>query len=309
MALELVVEGEPTRLDRVVVDLQDVGSRSRARKVIDQGKVTVDGEVVRDGGAMVQPGATVALDWNRVGTGAKKVAARRGLTEAGLSILHEDDRLLFLDKPAGLLTDSATREQARNQDSLRKRAQRYLRARGQKAWVVHRIDRDTTGVVLVAKDKGAAENLRHQFRTQRPVRVYDLVVHGVVRSDGEEWADWMAWDRGMRLQKPVPEEHAQAFYAQCTMSVVQRFDTTTRLQVQLTSGRRNQIRLQAMLRGHPLVGERLYVEDNWRRPATPKLERQALHAALLGVAHPDRGAPIEVKAPWPEDFRKLVRSL
>ena len=91
--LELEVT-EDGRLDRWVVGLRDVGSRSRAKRVIGEGKVTVDGEVVRDPGTTVSAGSVVAIDWNRKGTGSAKVSSQRGLKEAGLVVLYEDERLL-----------------------------------------------------------------------------------------------------------------------------------------------------------------------------------------------------------------------
>lgn len=304
-----ITPSEPGRLDRIVVELQDVGSRSRARRVIEQGKVTVDGDVVTDPGASVESGSVVAIDWNRAGTARKKVAARKGLRSAGLAILYEDDRLIALDKPSGLLTDTATREQARTRDSLRKRVRKYLKARGSDAFVVHRIDRDTTGVVLVAKDAEAAEHLRAQFRARAPVRVYDVVVYGIVAEDAAEWVDVMAWDRGLRIQKPVPDDHPDAFRASANMRVIQRGKGATYLQVSLVTGRRNQIRLQCMLRDHPLVGERLYVRDDWRRPKGPRFDRQALHARSLEIVHPQTGEPLRIEARWPQQFRRLVESL
>ncbi len=297
------------RLDKRIVDLENVGSRSRARRVIDEGKVTVNGEVVRDSGMMVPDDAVVAVEWNKAGTARKKVEAKRGLTDAGLVILFEDERLLALNKPVGLLTDTATKAQARSEDSLRKRARAYLKAKGADAFVVHRIDRDTSGMVLIAKDEGASENLRAQFRAQTPTRVYDVVVHGRVVDDEAEWVDVMAWDRRNRVQRPVPDDHPDAFRASAHMRVVERYATSTRLEVSLVSGRRNQIRLQCMLRNHPLIGERLYIHDDWHRPAEPSLERQALHGRRLEVFHPSGSGRQRFDAPWPKDFKTLVRSL
>lgn len=301
---------EPTtRLDLRVVALPDVGSRSRARRVIEQGKVTVDGAVVTDPGRMVPPTAQVAIAWNKPGTGREATQARAGLVTAGLVLLHEDKRILAFDKPVGLLTDSASTEQARYEDSLRKRAKAWLKSRGLEAHVVHRIDRDTSGVVLIACDEAAREQVMAQFRARTPERVYDAVVHGRVKADQATWTDWMAWDRAQLVQRPCAPDHPDAFRAQAHMTVVERFQNATWIRVSLVSGRRNQIRLQSQLRGHPLVGERLYLPEGWRAPARPTLGRQALHARRITIAHPDTGAPLTVEAPWPRDLHELVASL
>jgi 23S rRNA pseudouridine1911/1915/1917 synthase len=302
-------EGASTRLDRLVVALPGVGSRARARRAIEAGKVSVAGELILEAGRMVAPGALVSLDWAKAGTSPAKVKARDGLAEVGLEILYEDDHLLALNKPVGLLTDTATREQARTRNSLRKVARAYLKAHGQGALVVHRIDRDTSGVVLMAKTEAAAEHLRHQFRNRRPIRVYDTVVYGTVKPDTAEWVDVMRWDSGRRIQLICNEREEGAFRASCQVQVLSRGQRATRLQVSLNTGRRNQIRLQAMVRNHSMVGERLYVPEGYRPPPTPRLNRQALHAHSLQVVHPHTHKPIRFEAPMPKDYTLLLRSL
>ena len=304
-------EQDGWRLDKVVAALPRVGSRARARKVIESGKVAVDGRVVGSAelGVPVRKGSSVAVTWDAAGTAFGRHEARQGLVDSRLRILHEDAALIAVDKPAGLLSDSATKVQARDEDSVRSRVHAWLRSGGGKAWVVHRLDRDTTGVVLLAKSEDAEKTLRTQFRQHGPERLYRTVVHGVVAAERGEWADWMAWDTRRLIQKPVREGHSDGVLARASWKVLERYAAATLLEVRLVTGRRNQIRLHAMLRGHPLVGERLYVPEDFKVPRSPRFAPQALHAARLAVDHPDNGRRIAFDSPDPPDLTDLLRRL
>jgi len=297
------------RLDKAVAQIPSVASRNRAQKAIQSGKVHLNGQAVdpEQLGVKLNSGDVVSVEWNRPGTSKDWVKGRLQLQQANLSILFEDDDLLAINKPPGLLTDSATRHQQRTRDTLKKRLKVYLKAQGKHPFIVHRIDRDTSGVVLVAKTESSSEALRHQFRTHTPVRKYWLAVHGVLRAQGEEWINPMMWDRAQRIQRPVEPEHEAAFHARCWATVTQSYRSASVLEVKLDSGRRNQIRLQAQLRGHPLIGERLYIPAKWA--PTLSFDRQALHAHFLTVQHPSTGQEITFKAPLPTDLRALLERI
>jgi 23S rRNA pseudouridine1911/1915/1917 synthase len=312
--LELIVPPERAgeRLDRLVVELHDVGSRRRARQAIETGKVSIDGQVCRaaDAGAKVPEGALVSISWGKPGTGRAKHQARKGLSQAGLRVLYEDEWIVAVDKPAGLLTDTATRQQSMHQDSLRVRLGRYLRSQGDNIHVVHRIDRDTSGVVLAARTEQASRELRRQFRKHLPERCYVAVVHGVPEPATEEWRDWMAWEPAKRIQRTTPPELEGSTHAGAHMRTIATFGRHAALiELRLITGRRNQIRLQAQLRGHPLLGEKLYLPEDWRAPARPLIQRQALHALSLEVQHPRHRMPQRFEAKLPNDLLQLMQVL
>ena len=198
----------------------------------------------------------------------------------------------------------ATQEQAREEDTLAKRA---------RAWVghgdvspVHRIDRDTTGVVLFAKNHDAKASLKAQWGERTPLRQYLMVVEGPVRGEGGHFADWMRWDGKSRRQRPCPQDHEDGVLAEADWRVRERFgNEATLVAVRLVSGRRNQIRLHAELWAHPLVGERLYRHES---PQVP-FPRQALHAERLGVSHPRTRMPMVFEAPIPADMLRLMKRL
>jgi 23S rRNA pseudouridine1911/1915/1917 synthase len=297
------------RLDRVVAALPGVGSRRRAWEAVASGKVDVDGVTAapHEAGRPVPPGAHVTLHWDRPGTSNALAAARRGLGD--LAILHEDRSLVAVDKPAGLLTDAASRRQSLDRDTLVKRLRAYLRVQGGTLHVVHRIDRDTSGVVLLARSEAAALRLASEFRTHRPERVYLAVVHGNLDPPEGEWADWMAWDGRRLVQVPSAPGKAGAVLAQASYRTLRTFaGRASEVEVRLHTGRRNQIRLHLRLAGHPLLGERLYLPDDWEDPGLIA-PRQALHARRLVVRHPDDGRWLAVEAPVPEDLAALLEGL
>ncbi|MCB9666386.1 MAG: RluA family pseudouridine synthase [Alphaproteobacteria bacterium] len=294
------------RLDRWLAAWPRVGSRRKASALLAGGKVDVDGRTVGpvEGGLPVPAGSRVAVVWDRPGTSRQAVRARGELVEAGLRILHEDDRVVAIDKPPGLLTDTATARQARERDSVRARITAWLRPRGQRPVVVHRIDADTSGVVLLAKDAEAGERLREAFAAHRPERTYLAWVHGVPHAAEGTWEDTVWWDPRANVQRAVAPDAPGAAQARSHWRVDGRGGGLARLEVRLDTGRRNQIRLQAALRGHPLVGERQYLPDAWT-PRPPSFPRQALHAHRLVFPHPDDGRPVAVDAPLPADLARL----
>jgi len=304
MAL-VTAEQDGWRLDRIVASLPSVGSRARARKALETGKITVNGRVALadEGGVAIAEGTAVAFDPNRRGPSPKAVKLRTALQRAGIRILHADDAVVAVSKPSGMLTDTATWAQRREEISLRQHLNRWLVAQGDQALPAHRIDRDTTGVVLFARNPDAEANVREQFRARTPRRVYRAFVHGVPTPAEGQWSHWMYWDKQANIQRQGRVEGSTQ--GTCQYRVIQRHGHVAELELELVTGRRNQIRLSAMLEGHPLVGERQYVPRRWSPPPRPKMARQALHAYRLEVRHPTSGDLLVVQAPLPDDFQRL----
>ncbi|HMV68938.1 MAG TPA: RluA family pseudouridine synthase, partial [Myxococcota bacterium] len=248
------------------------------------------------------------IRWNAPGSGLARRKGEAGLTRAGLRVLYEDTDVIAVDKPPGLLTDVADSAQAKERDSVKKRLHAYLKPRGREPQVCHRIDRDTSGVVLFATQERVGEALRDQFAKHEPERTYWLAVHGVPEPREGTWEDWMMWDKGRLLQRVVGPDVPGAMLARAHYRVVQAFADAAILEVRLDTGRRNQIRVHACERGHPLLGERLYLPRGFR-PGRWALPRQALHARSVVFRHPVTGVTIKVEAPLPPDLEVLVRRL
>lgn len=290
-------EEDGRRLDVVLVRLIE-RSRRQAREAIASGKVTLDGAVVREPGQRVASGSEVAIDWSVPGKGKAATTARASLTRARIRIVYEDADLLVLNKPPGLLTDTATYQQKRTRDSLRKRALEYLRPHKIRPMLVHRIDRDTSGIVLIAKDEAMGVRLKDAFAAHQPERVYWCAVRGVPNSDSGTFVDWMAWDSEALIQRRVSPSWAGAVQASAAWRLLERRGPISILEVRLHTGRRNQIRLHCQLRKMPVVGERQYLDADTK---PPRSGRQALHAWRLALAHPRSGEMMRFEAPVPAD--------
>jgi len=236
--------------------------------------------------------------------GSARPAARRQTGD--LAILHEDEALLVLNKPAGLL--SVPLERKRAASSVYDQLEEYFRSRGRRRpFVVHRIDRDTSGVVLFAKDPETQAALKSQFRRREPERVYLAVVYGHPDPSSGTWRDRLVWDRKALIQRETHPRDPEGVDAISDYRVVETFAETSLVEVRLQTGKRNQIRIQAQLRGHPLVGERRYVRAS--EPGPIAFPRQALHAQRLSFTHPADGRAMTFEAPVPPDFRDLLARL
>jgi 23S rRNA pseudouridine1911/1915/1917 synthase len=224
-----------------------------------------------------------------------------------VTIVYEDEVLLVVNKPPGLL--AVPLERKANAPSVFDRLEDHFRSRGKrKPLVVHRIDRDTSGLVVFAKTIQAQQTLKDQFRRREPERVYLAVVYGCPSPPSGTWRDHLVWDDKALIQKETHPNDPRASDAISDYRVLESFASTSLIEVRLKTGRRNQIRIQARLRGHTLIGERRYVvgPDALR---TIQFERQALHAHRLSFMHPTDGRRLTFESPPPADFAALLKRL
>ena len=220
--------------------------------------------------------------------------------------MHEDRQLLVVNKPAGLLSVPLPRRH--DEPSVYTHLERYLRPKRRRPFVVHRIDRDTSGLVVFAKDPRTQQALKKQFIRREPERVYVALVYGHPAPASGVWRDRLVWDRRSLIQKRTHPRDPHGAEAVCHYRVVEEFRDTSLLEVRLETGKRNQIRIQARLRGHTLVGERRYVfGPEALRPVD--FPRQALHASRLAFRHPVDGREMRFDAAPPDDFGELLRRL
>jgi 23S rRNA pseudouridine1911/1915/1917 synthase len=296
-----------TRLDAWLAAHPEVGSRGKAREAIERGKVFLNGEelVYSDAARRLRAGDRVGFWPDRPGS-ARARSRQVVATRHALDVVFEDEAILVVDKPAGWLVEPLPGE-AHGEVTLLDLIGDHLRGAARvRAYVVHRIDRDTSGLVLFALTPDARDDLKTQFERRTPERVYLAVVHGVVDPAAGTWRDKLVWDKERLLQKRahIREERAKDAVAQ--YRVLEQHQAAAVIEVSLVTGKRNQIRVQAGLRGYPLVGERLY---GFGATGSLQLSRQALHAARLAFTHPKTRRRVEFTAPLPDDMRDLIEKL
>jgi 23S rRNA pseudouridine1911/1915/1917 synthase len=299
------------RLDLWLARHAGAGSRSRAAAWLERGKVFVDGQAAGPGEAARRPaaGARVGVWMDRPGSARAADRAahdRRHL----LRLVAEDPAFIVADKPAGLLVEPLP-GRGGEEVTLLDLVRHHLRHEPRAAlYVVHRIDRDTSGLVLFARTAEARDALKEQFERRTPERVYLAVVEGRVSPPRGTWQDHLAWDASRLRQRQAHATDARGKEAVAGYEVVEQFEAAALLRVALATGKRNQIRVQAGVRGHPLLGERQYrFGAPPAAPGLPRIERQALHAWRLGFRHPSTGRPVTLTAEPPDDFRRLLAAL
>jgi 23S rRNA pseudouridine1911/1915/1917 synthase len=294
------------RLDKFLAAPDRLESRARAMTAIERGKVFLNGTeaTAADAATRLVAGDGVRVWMDRPGSARAKPRPQQVVE---VVVLYEDEALLVVDKPAGLL--AVPLERKAEAPSVFDRLEEHFRSRGKrKPLVVHRIDRDTSGLVVFAKTLRAQEALKAQFKRREPERVYWAVVYGTPSPAQGTWRDHLVWDTKALIQKETHPKDPRASDAISDYRVLEAFATTSLIEVRLRSGRRNQIRIQARLRGHTLVGEKRYVygPDELR---TVPFSRQALHAARLSFLHPTDGRRLSFEAPPPADFAALLTRL
>jgi 23S rRNA pseudouridine1911/1915/1917 synthase len=294
------------RLDKWLAAVERLGSRSKALTAIERGKVFINGveQTVSDAARRLQAGETVRLWMDRPGSAERRYAERR---ESGLHLLYEDSSLLVINKPAGLLTVPLPSQP--DETSLLDQVEHHLRSHKKTApLVVHRIDRDTSGIVVFAKTPEAQRNLKDRFERREAERIYLAVVYGHPEPDRGTWRDYLAWDQDGLRQRRAERRDRNAKEAVCHYRTLEKFSAAALIEVSLVTGKRNQIRVQAGLRGHPLVGEKKYVYDPAPRHRV-EFRRQALHAHRLKFTHPVTNRPMSFEVAPPDDFQELINKL
>lgn len=297
-----------TRLDKFLSAADRLGSRHKAADALARGKIFLnDREATpKDGGRRLEPADVVRVWVDRPGTARRPASLGSG---RDLQIVYEDDSLLVLDKPPGVL--AVPLRQRADARSVFGDVKRYLRDRGgRRPFIVHRIDRDTSGLVVFAKSAVVQERMKAQFMRRLPERVYLAVVHGHPAPASGTWRDRIVWDAKALRQRLAHPREAGGKDAICRYRVVEQLRATSLLEVTLVTGRRNQIRLQARMHGHMIVGERLYTDDRGMGTfRSIAFDRQALHAHRLVFVHPSDGRTMRFESPLPEDLSALLARL
>jgi 23S rRNA pseudouridine1911/1915/1917 synthase len=224
-----------------------------------------------------------------------------------LDVIFEDDWVIAVNKPAGLLT--VPLERSPEAPSVYDQIEQRFRPHGKRRpFPVHRIDQDTSGLVVFAKTASGQQALKDQFKRREPTRLYRAVVYGVPEPAEGTWRDFLVWDERALIQKQTHPKDQRGSEAVSKYTVLECFPNASLIEVSLRTGRRNQIRIQARLRGHTLVGEARYIYGpEILRPI--EFGRQALHAYRLTIRHPEDDRELDFEAPLPRDLLDLLTRL
>lgn len=294
------------RLDKRLKEAHPDLSWRQVREAIEKGQVSVAGRAERDPGCDVSSHADVAIDRNR---------PAQSRARANFDILYEDEHLIVLNKPAGLLSIPSSPDAGSSEDTVLKRVREYVAFKlGHKSYVgmLHRLDRDTSGSLAVALSKEAHAAGREMFKRHQFERHYLAIVQGIPSPpEGTIEAKISTGYRSGR--RKLVDDDAEGLEATTDYRVKERLKNAALLELRLHTGRQHQIRLHLEQLGHPLLGERVYAEGSARqsRMAAPKVEakRNMLHAWTLAFPHPITGADIAVEAPLPADFEEALKKL
>jgi 23S rRNA pseudouridine1911/1915/1917 synthase len=277
-------------------------SWNEVRNLCATGKVQVSGHPAPDPAARVAAGAGVAI---------RMTAPKPRPEPEGFRVAFEDPHLVVIEKPAGVSSVPYERRESGTAMDLVREAWRRAgrRATETPLYVVHRIDKDTSGLLCFAKTKLAERALHRVFQRHTADREYLAVAHGSVESRTID--SRLAADRGDGLRGSLRRGARDAGQRAVThVTAVRTLRGATLLKVRLETGRTHQIRIHLAEAGHPLVGETVYIRDFLREGARPlSSPRLMLHAATLGLPHPVTGELIDLRAEPPADFVAILADL
>jgi len=295
------------RLDSTLARLMPEHSRTRIKAWIEAGAVKVDRRACKPRD-IVEAGSRV-----RVETTLEEVAQPQVLPEAiALRLVHEDRDVLVIDKPAGLVVHPGAGNPRHTLQNALLGLDASLAALP-RAGLIHRLDKDTSGLLVVARTPEAQTSLSRQLEARTMAREYVAACVGVMTGGGTV-DEPIGRHRGDRLRMAIRGSGRPAV---THYRVLERFRAHSYLSVKLETGRTHQIRLHLAHIKYPIVGDPVYGgRFGLPRGATPGLidtlrgfKRQALHAATLGFDHPRTGKPLLLQSPVPEDFAQLLSAL
>lgn len=291
-------DGKP-RLDRFLLEKLPTLSLTRIRRMIAEGEVLVNGAQGLKGARLASGDLVRISQTDQLPTSSTP-------EPIPLEILYEDDVLIAVNKPAGLLTHPSHREKSGTLTNAL--SYHFLQTAGHliRPGLVHRLDRDTSGVIVIAKTERAHRTLSKAFRERWVRKSYLAIVTGCVADEAGEikapigfdpstWPRWRVMDDGRA--------------AETRYRVMRRFANHTLIELEPLTGRTHQIRIHCALIGHPLFGDQLYGRRRDEVASRLAIRHHLLHAHKLALRHPATREDLELRAPMPSKWIELIAAL
>lgn len=297
--LNLEVAGKKERLDAWMGSQLPDLSRSRLQKLIEQGYIQLNGQICTNKNTKVSQGDRLNI------TIPDSQPLELTAEAIDLDILYEDDQLIILNKPAGLVVHpSPGHESGTLVNALLHHCPNLAGIGGiQRPGIVHRLDKDTTGAIVIAKTDQAHQHLQAQLKTKTARREYIALVHGVPKTEIGTIDLPIGRHRSDRQKMVVIPLEKGGRNAITHWQVKERLGNYTLMEFRLETGRTHQIRVHSSQIGHPIVGDPIYSSD---RSIGINLPGQLLHAYRLILVHPVTGESLEAIAPLPAIFPKVL---
>ncbi len=292
--MERVLSGKEGRLDLVLKELFPDLSREKIKEIIESGKVSVDGRIVTRPGFRVRGESVIKVEEVRFTENILQPC------DLPVDIVYEDESIVVVDKPAGLAVHPAPSVKGPTLIHALISRTELAPVNSVRPGVVHRLDKDTSGLMVLAKTFQSYNNLVKQIQERRMIKEYIAVVHGKVKSGTINVPIGRSpTDRTKMKVLPagrVAVSHYEALEVIGDYSIVK---------IRIETGRTHQIRVHLAYIGHPVVGDKVY-----GIPEKEELiKRQALHSSRLSFLHPLTEEPLDFHSPLPEDIRNLIERL
>jgi 23S rRNA pseudouridine1911/1915/1917 synthase len=293
-----VEESQAGRVDVVVQKATGV-SRGQVRGLVDNGCISINGKRCTAIAAQVTTGDVVSV---RYDPNQRYHEKKKHWDDRTFHVIFEDDYLIVVDKSAGVLTVPTDWNE---KNTLVDRVSLYLShsRRKRMACVVHRLDREVSGLLVFGKTESIAEALIDQFKQRKPERLYLAIVAGVIEADAGTFDGHLATGKNLDRFVTRPSKNTEA--AITHFRVLRRMSDTTLVEAQLETGKRNQIRVHFADAGHPVLGDPRYKIKEAKHPRWIR-QRIALHAQTLAFEHPVTHEQVKFESPVPAAIEKFL---
>ena len=286
--MEISIDEESILLDELALQFKNT-SKNKLRKMLTEGRISVNGKIEHRAKRELIKGDLVKILDKAT---SKEITPPPQQKITDLEIIFEDDDILVVEKPAGLLSVATNKMES---DTLHSRCLDYIKTKHHSNWcyIVHRLDRETSGIMIFALAKQTKEYLQEQFAERSIYRTYFALVEGKLpRKHGTE-IEWLLEDKNLRVKKVKPNTKSSK-EAITHWEVVKENQSTSLVRIAIDTGRRHQIRMAMKSLGSPVVGDDLHGSK------TDPMGRVCLHASSLEFLHPQTDEPVrfETKVPF-----------